>query len=320
MINIAIVGLGNIAPRVAQGVSFTKDACLYAVASTSKEKALDFKEKYNAQVAYDNYEDVYKDTNIDLVYLCTPNHLHYDQIISCFNYNKHVICEKPMVATTQEVKELFEIARSKNLFLMEAQKTVFTNLHSEIQKIINNNEIGEVISIRADYCYNLEYQSFKEDHWVFNEKSGGCLKDVGVYPICFANSISNSSVKSVTGKKFTNNNYKCDFGGVGIIEYQNGIKATIECSWFYDSIDRGYAIIFGTKGKIEVPTYWKGNKCKVIYDDGNIKEVSVYQDSDFTNEIQEAINCIVNNQIQSKKMNEEKIIEIMKVIKVISES
>ncbi|NLC96347.1 MAG: Gfo/Idh/MocA family oxidoreductase [Erysipelotrichaceae bacterium] len=313
MINIAIIGLGHIAPRVAKGIKCAKNANLYCVASRDINKAKDFKDKYNATVFYDDYQDVYNDTNVDLVYLCTPNHLHYDQIMDCLNNGKNVMCEKPMVSSIEEANELFDYAKSKNLFLMEAEKTVFTDMHLELKEYLK--EIGNIYSIRADYSYNISKLDYPKDHWVFDEKYGGCLKDIGVYPICFCNSIANSKVKNVVGSKFINNNYDCDFGAIGIIEYENGIKATIECSWFYDSINRGYAVIFGDKGKIYVPMYWKEDSFTIIYNDNTKNVIKISQESDFEGEIEEASNQIMNNKIESPKMNKEKTIEIMKVIK-----
>lgn len=318
MINIAVIGLGNISKRVIEGIKFVKDANLYCVASRNKEKALEFKKKYDAEIAYDNYEDVYKDKNVDLVYICTANHLHYYQIMSCLENGKHVICEKPMVSSIKEINELFDYAKEKNLFLMEAEKTVFTNMHKELKKVIEEKIIGEVISITAEYSYNIDYLNFPKDHWAFDEIYGGCLKDVGVYPICFANSIADSKIKKIRGIKYTNPEYKCDFGGKCIIEYENGIKATIETCWFYDSFDRGYAVIYGSKGKILVPIFWKGNKFKIMLDNQDVKEVEVKQNSDFEGEIQEAVNCIKNNKIESSEMNREKTIEIMRVIEKVS--
>ncbi len=314
MINIAVIGLGNISKRVIKGIKYVENAKLYCVASRSKDKALEFKKKYNAEVSYNSYDDVYHDEKVDLVYICTANHLHYDQIMACLDNGKHVICEKPMVSSVDQINELFDYAKEKNLFLMEAEKTVFTNLHKELKKVIKEKVIGEIISITAEYSYNISYFNFPEDHWVFDEKYGGCLKDVGVYPICFCNSIADSKIKKVIGIKYTDKEYECDFGGKGIIEYENGIKASIESCWFYDSIDRGYAIIYGTKGKIHIPTYWKGNKFKIIFDNNEIKEIEVKQNSDFEGEIQEAVDMIKSNRIESPAMNREKTIEIMKVI------
>lgn len=318
MINIAVIGLGNISKRVIEGISYVKGAKLYCVASRSKDKAREFKEKYDAEIAYDSYDDVYQDKKVDLVYLCTPNHLHYSQIISCLDNGKHVMCEKPMVSSVKEINELFDYAREKTLFLMEAEKTVFTNLHKEIKKIIEEGVIGEVISITADYSYNVSRFNFPKDHWAFDEKHGGCLRDVGVYPICFCNSIANSKIKNIIGSKYTAADYKCDFGGKGIIEYENGIKASVESCWFYDSIDRGYAIVFGSRGKIHVPAYWKGNKFKIIFDNNEIKEIEVNQNSDFEGEIQEAVDMIKSDKIESPLMNREKTTEIMKVIEKLS--
>ncbi|MBR5317898.1 MAG: Gfo/Idh/MocA family oxidoreductase, partial [Lachnospiraceae bacterium] len=96
MKNVGIIGLGNIANRVAKGVLCSKNACLYAVASRSVDNAKSFANKYGALNYYGSYEEMLNDPKVDLVYICTPNTLHYEQIKLCFAYGKHVICEKPM--------------------------------------------------------------------------------------------------------------------------------------------------------------------------------------------------------------------------------
>ena len=91
MVRFAIMGLGYIASRVAQGIQYAKNAQLYAVASRDIKKANSFKEQFHAQVAYGSYQEMLEDDKVDIVYICTPNHLHYSQIKLCFSYHKHVI-------------------------------------------------------------------------------------------------------------------------------------------------------------------------------------------------------------------------------------
>ena len=67
MKNIGIIGLGNIANRVAKGVLCSKKACLYAVASRSIENAKSFADKYGALNYYGSYEEMLNDSNVDLV-------------------------------------------------------------------------------------------------------------------------------------------------------------------------------------------------------------------------------------------------------------
>ena len=80
MVQIGVYGLGGISRRVIQGVLFSRNANLYAVCSSSIEKADAYKEEYGAKKAYDNYENMLQDTNIDMIYICTPNYLHAKHI------------------------------------------------------------------------------------------------------------------------------------------------------------------------------------------------------------------------------------------------
>ena len=86
MKNIGILGLGNIANRVAKGVLCSEKACLYAVASRDMDKAKEFAVKYGSECFYGSYEEMLKDSNVDLVYICTPNTFHYEQIKLCLSY------------------------------------------------------------------------------------------------------------------------------------------------------------------------------------------------------------------------------------------
>ena len=96
MIRIGIYGLGKISRRVIQGVLSSNNACLYAVCSSSIEKANIFKKEYQAEKAYDNYERMLEDRNLDLVYICTPNYLHtkHIQIALWFVKNQCVYLQK----------------------------------------------------------------------------------------------------------------------------------------------------------------------------------------------------------------------------------
>ena len=69
MIQIGVYGLGGISRRVIQGILFSYNANLYAVCSSSIEKANAFKEEYKAEKAYDSYEKMLKDANLDMVYI-----------------------------------------------------------------------------------------------------------------------------------------------------------------------------------------------------------------------------------------------------------
>ena len=195
MIQIGVYGLGGISRRVIQGILFSCNANLCAVCSSSIEKAKAFKEEYGAEKAYDSYEEMLKDANLDMVYICTPNYLHAKHIQIALSHRKHVVCEKPMCVSTEELNDCFDYAKRQNCFLMEAHKTVFTPLNQKLFEMISNEELGEVKSIDAQYATRLAEQI---SDWHFNQVGAGCMFDIGVYPICYANRMANSSIFRVS--------------------------------------------------------------------------------------------------------------------------
>lgn len=318
MKNVAILGLGNIANRVAKGVICSPKACLYAVASRNVENAKKFAEKYAASVYYGSYEEMLKDPKVDLVYICTPNTFHYDQIKLCLSYGKHVICEKPMVKNEEQVRELFAMAREQGCFLMEAEKTMFTPLNKKIKEMINQGEIGKLHTIRAQYC-SEGLEGLSLDHWVLGEDFGGCTYDIGVYPICAAHFYADSSMKEFQAEAVKSSDFKCDFGMDTDIFYENGIYANVRSNWFYQAENKGKAILVGDKGYFEIPAYWKGNKA-YLHKDGIVTEIEVAMESDFEGEITHAVECIEEGLTESPILGEEMSVEIIRVAESVQKS
>lgn len=295
MVQIGVYGLGGISRRVIQGVLFSRNANLYAVCSSSIEKADAFKEEYGAKKAYDNYEKMLQDTNIDMIYICTPNYLHAKHIQLALANHKHVVCEKPMCVSSEELHACFDYAHQQNCFLMEAHKTVFTPLNQKLFEMISNEEIGEIKSMDAQYATKLT-ETISD--WHFNQPGSGCMFDIGVYPICYANRMANSSILKVSR-----------FQDEALIEYENGCVAHIATSWDVDMENTAH--IYDTKGSVTCKNFWKNTELVM-----NDKKIVVEQKSDFTGEIEHACTCIESGLIESPIMSRNASLEILKVIGV----
>lgn len=310
---LAILGLGNIANRVAKGIEVANHAELYAVASTNLQRAQAFAQTYGVGVYYDSYADLLQDENVQLVYLCTPNHLHFEQIRMCFAHGKHVICEKPMVANAVMIETLYKEAKKYGCFLMEAHKTLFTPLNQLLKKRIENGEIGRVLSVKADYCYSILEEQLPSDHWAFDAVCGGSSYDVGVYPICFAHYFADSSIAKIDGSSSAYKNYECDFMMDALITYENGVQANVSSSWLYASEQKGCGYIVGEEGYIVVPAYWKGNQATLVKN-GVKESIEVVMESDFSGEIEHAITCIQKGLLESDVMGEKQSMAIVEVV------
>lgn len=315
MKNFAIIGLGNIAHRVAKGILCSKKAKLYAVASRNMENALLFKEQYGAENAYGSYEELLADSKVDIVYICTRNTLHYEQIMLCLSYGKHVVCEKPMVANAVQVQELFAEAKKRGCFLMEAEKTMFTPLNVKLKQMIQDGVIGKLQAIRGEYSYEV-LKGVDESHWVLDKDMGGSAYDIGVYPISFSHYFADAKMENLQVKRIDHPNFECDFGMQADIRYENGLYAFLQTNWFYTPKDKGCGLLAGTKGTIEVPAFWKGTRA-YLHKNGTVKEISVEMESDFEGEVTHAAECVEAGLLESPVLGEEMSLEIIRVVEKI---
>lgn len=111
----ASIGCGAIANELAKsGVK------LYGVANRSYDKALAFAKKYGIKKVYENIDDVYKDENVDIIYISTPNNTHISFIKDALSAGKHVLCEKSITLNSKELEKAVMLANKNNVVLAEA--------------------------------------------------------------------------------------------------------------------------------------------------------------------------------------------------------
>lgn len=95
-----------------------------AIASSSVEKAqksLSMAAPGINPTIYTSYEELVKDSNVDVVYIATPHGVHYEHVKLCLENGKNVLCEKPFTINARQSKELIALAKEKSLFLMEGK-------------------------------------------------------------------------------------------------------------------------------------------------------------------------------------------------------
>ena len=120
---------------------------LAGIASRSKIKAKSYAASFDT-IYYDSYEDLIS-SNLDAVYIPLPNGIHYDWIKKSLNNNLHVLVEKSLACSLEEVKELNSLAKAKDLVLMENFQFRFHNQLKQIKDIINSGAIGDIKLFRS---------------------------------------------------------------------------------------------------------------------------------------------------------------------------
>lgn len=253
-----ILGTGWMAARFAEDLQLVPNSSAVAVASRRLDSAQAFASKARIPKAYGSYQELLKDTDIDVVFVATPHTRHREDCILALEAGKAVLCEKPFAMNAHEAKEIVDVARTKRLFCMEAMWMRFIPMALEVRDMINRGEIGDIRYISADFGYPTEFDP--NNRFFSVEKGGGALLDRGVYPLSLALFLlgSPSHVSGYTQIGETG----VDEQSVINLGYSSGAVANLASS--LKAYGSNAATIIGTKGKIVIsPPFYRPEKISI---------------------------------------------------------
>ena len=264
---VGYIGAGNISGQMAETIARMSEVENYAVAARDPERAREFAERWGFSHAYDSYEELLADPDVDLVYVALPHSHHHRWTIAALEAGHHVLCEKAFAANERQAREMIECARERGLLLAEAIWTRYMPSRKMIEEIVSSGEIGEVTTVAANLGYRVDGNARMTDPTL----AGGALLDLTVYPLNFASMvlgnrirrIAASMVPAVTGVDGQDN---------VMIEYESGQMASL-FSTMYAMTDREGQIL-GTKGFITVENINNPQVIRVYASDGLTRELT----------------------------------------------
>lgn len=268
-VNWAILAPGIIANSMAtamngvvkSNLAVGKKIKLYAVASRNLDRAKEFAAKYNFEKAYGSYDELFADPQVDAIYIANPHAFHYDSVMQALNSGKHILCEKPAGCNREQLDNMISLAKSKNLFFMEAMWTAFNPCIAKIKEEIASGAIGELKHIESHFCNRIPFD--KDSRMYAPYLAGGALLDLGIYNIYFAmliNDFSPVSGKSSTVRMFNDVDV---WNSVNLV-FKNGLTTNFQSACdLPNSTDNHEAVIFGTKGYIRVIHFFMTQKYEV---------------------------------------------------------
>lgn len=163
------------------------DIKLASIYSRTEENAKQFAEKHGAEKYYTNLDELLT-AESDFIYIASPNSLHYEHILKCIEYKKHVFCEKPLVINQAQWNDIQNKARNTGVYIFEGYRHLFTPNYKMLKKYLH--KVGPVRNVLLPFCqYSSRYDAFKigEQPNVFTKEfAGGVLMDLGVYPLSMA--------------------------------------------------------------------------------------------------------------------------------------
>lgn len=199
--------------------------------------------------AYESYEELLDDPEIDAVYIPLPNKLHKEWVLKAAEKGKHILCEKPASLTAIEASEMFQACRVQNVKFMEGFMYHFHPQHERVKEIIASGEIGEVKLMKSSHSFYLEGRD--DEFRMDKDLGGGSLFDVGCYSIHAIRHVLQSEPIEVQGFAEIDATSGVDISTIGYLKLENGLSAVFDCS--FDMFSRNEYEVIGTKGTIKVP-------------------------------------------------------------------
>ena len=307
-VRIGIIGCGRVArrfPAEADAVSGVKVVAAYDV---NPDAAASLSHLSPDIQAYDHLEDFYK--SVDAVYIATPHMTHYEYIKQSIAEGKHVLCETPLVLKGKKAVEVYDLAKKKGVFLMEANKTAHCPAFNHLIVMIKSGVIGEVVDVEASLSKlwddDMTLREFDPD------QAGGSMYELGSYPLLPILKLCGTNYEDLVF-------YARMKGGVdmytkGVLRYKNAV-----CSFKVGLgvKTEGNLIISGTKGYAYVPApWWKTDYFELRYEDQNQNKKFFYKwdGAGLRYEIQEFISCIVNHRQNTARLHKGESIAMAEIM------
>lgn len=214
---------------------------------------------------YKDYDDMLR--NVNAVYINSSVEQHYEQIVKAINMGKHVLCESPICDDKNKCKELFELAKSKNLILMDAMRTSCSTAYSRLLLLIKGGEVGNVLSVESTITNMSVLEKTKVANSFYNWGPQALLPILDI--------LGTNYKKYNFYSKFIDNKGNEDIFTKLDLVYE---KAIASLKVAEGAKSEGELIITGTKGYIIVPApWWKTSYFELRYEDMNKNKRYFYQ-------------------------------------------
>lgn len=306
-VKMAVLATGRIAGMMATTISEMDCVACYAVASRNLEKAEQFAKEYGFEKAYGSYEEMVQDAEVELVYVASPHSHHYEHIKLCLEHGKHVLCEKSFTVNEAQAREVFALAKEKNLLLTEAMWVRYMPMAKTLQEVIASGVIGKVSTVTA----NLYYLIDGKERIQSPELAGGALLDVGVYTLTFASIVMGDEIERIQAAAVKTESGVDAQNSIAIF-YKDGRMALLCCGIMSLSDRKG--MIYGSEGYIIVENINNFEEIKVYNTEREL--IAAYpcppQITGYEYQVEACVEAIRSGQSQCPQMPHAQSVEIMR--------
>lgn len=262
MLNVGIIGCGNIFTMHATSAHHLENARIVAVCDIKKDRADRAAKKYECNAYYD-YKELIEKEKPDVLHVCVPHYLH--PIISKYalEHGVNVLCEKPMAIKYEDAIENVKLAQEKGLKYGIIFQCRYNDTSKLIKENLVNGKLGKIISARVvlTWCKPDEYYSLSDWKGTWDKEGGGVIIDQAIHSLDLANWFIDDEIVSVQAHLANRGHsiMEVDDTGEGFITYKNGATLAF---WAMNN--------YGVDEPIEIRLFCENGKAVMSYDDATI--------------------------------------------------
>ena len=224
---------------------------LLAVASRDAEKAETYAERWSIPESFGRYEEMLADPRIDVVYISLPNSLHAPWAVAAADAGKHVLCEKPLALTVEEVDSIIASGRRNGVHIAEAFMYRHHPQTLQVKDLVEEGAIGDLRMARGSFSFFL---SNPGDVRLDPELGGGSIWDIGCYPISYIRTMFGGEPEEVFGQ-MDPTSQGVDLSFHGQMKFSGNRFGQFDCS--FAGPLRSEIEIVGSMGSIYIPNPYK---------------------------------------------------------------
>jgi len=250
--NMAVVGCGYWGPNMIRNFNQIPDCNMKICCDLDSEKLARMSKLYPQIQTTKDLNDILTNSDIDAVTIATPVYQHHAVAKQCLENGKHVLIEKPMASSSDECKELIELAKKNNRTLMVGHTFEYTAAVNKTKEIIKSGELGDVLYI---YCTRVNLGLFQPDINV--------IWDLAPHDISIILYLLNLAPTSINSQGKAHFHKEIEDVATVTLNYPNGTIAFLHTSWLDPAKIRKITIV--------------GSKKMLVYDDINPNEkIKIY--------------------------------------------
>ena len=269
-----------------------------SVAARSIDSANKLANTHSIPKAYGSYDELATDPDIDVVYIGTIHQTHLSAASKMLEAGKPVLCEKPLTMNAVETRTLIDLARGKNLFLMEGMWTRFIPVIVELRRLIRDGVIGDIQYINGNFSCRFQLPGTD------SPMGTGSVLDIGVYVVHFATMLlEGMKPEKIYAQGILSQGGYDELAAI-TLKYATGCIAQLTCGSAYQMSCE--VLISGTKGEIKVPNpFWCPKKILTPQGVMEIPFPEPYTKTNYTSsealcyEAEEVRQCLMEGKLES---------------------